>query len=188
MGFNITGDQAADRVLDESPFAVLVAMLLDQQFPMERAFAGPAKLLDRFGSLDPEAIAAADPEAFAELCSTPPAVHRFPGSMAARIQALAAHVVAEYDGHTERLWTEASSGRDLLARLQALPGFGRQKAQIFVALVGKQLGVAPPGWQEAAGDYAEKGSYRSVADVVDGESLERVRAFKKEKKAAARQS
>ena len=106
--------------------------------------------------------------------------------MAARIQALAAHVVAEYDGSTERLWEEAESGKDLLKRLQALPGFGKQKSQIFVALLGKQLGVRPQGWAEVAGDYAEPGSFRSVADVVDGSSLERVRAFKKEKKAAAR--
>ena len=182
----IAQDEAADRVLSEDPFALLSGMLLDQQFPMERAFAGPAKILERLGTLDPAEIAAADPEQFATLCSTPPAVHRFPGSMAARIQALAAHVVAEYDGRTERLWEEAESGKDLLKRLQALPGFGRQKSQIFVALLGKQLGVRPQGWAEVAGDYAEPGSFRSVADVVDGSSLERVRAFKKEKKAAAR--
>ena len=182
----IAQDEAADRVLSEDPFALLSGMLLDQQFPMERAFAGPAKILDRLGTLDPAEIAAADPEQFATLCSTPPAVHRFPGSMAARIQALAAHVVAEYDGSTERLWEEAESGKDLLKRLQALPGFGKQKSQIFVALLGKQLGVRPQGWAEVAGDYAEPGSFRSVADVVDGSSLERVRAFKKEKKAAAR--
>ena len=182
----IAQDEAADRVLSEDPFALLSGMLLDQQFPMERAFAGPAKILERLGTLDPAEIAVADPEQFATLCSTPPAVHRFPGSMAARIQALAAHVVAEYDGSTERLWEEAESGKDLLKRLQALPGFGKQKSQIFVALLGKQLGVRPQGWAEVAGDYAEPGSFRSVADVVDGSSLERVRAFKKEKKAAAR--
>lgn len=182
----IAQDEAADRVLSEDPFALLSGMLLDQQFPMERAFAGPAKILERLGTLDPAEIAAADPEQFATLCSTPPAVHRFPGSMAARIQALAAHVVAEYDGSTERLWEEAESGKDLLKRLQALPGFGKQKSQIFVALLGKQLGVRPQGWAEVSGDYAEPGSFRSVADVVDGSSLERVRAFKKEKKAAAR--
>ena len=182
----IAQDEAADRVLSEDPFALLSGMLLDQQFPMERAFAGPAKILERLGTLDPAEIAAADPEQFAALCSTPPAVHRFPGSMAARIQALAAHVVDEYDGSTERLWEEAESGKDLLKRLQALPGFGKQKSQIFVALLGKQLGVRPQGWAEVAGDYAEPGSFRSVADVVDGSSLERVRAFKKEKKAAAR--
>jgi uncharacterized HhH-GPD family protein len=182
----IAQDDEADRVLSSDPFALLSGMLLDQQFPMERAFAGPAKILERFGSLDPADIAAADPDEFAALCSTPPAVHRFPGSMAARIQALAAHVVAQYDGRTERLWEQAETGKDLLRRLQALPGFGRQKAQIFVALLGKQLGVRPEGWAEAAGDYAEPGSFRSVADVVDATSLERVRAFKKEKKAAAR--
>ena len=188
MAIQIAQDEAADKVLSEDPFALLMGMLLDQQFPMERAFAGPAKVLERFGSLDPAEIAAADPDEFAALCSTPPAVHRFPGSMATRIQALAAHVVDEYDGRTDRLWTEAGSGRELLRRLQAIPGFGKQKSQIFVALVGKQLGVQPEGWAEAAGDYAEPGSFRSVADVVDGTSLEKVRAFKKEKKAAAKLS
>jgi len=182
----IAQDDAADDVLSRDPFALLSGMLLDQQFPMEHAFAGPAKILQRFGSLEPADLAAADPEAFAALCSQPPAIHRFPGSMAARVQALAAHVVAEYDGHAERLWEEAPSGKDLMTRLQALPGFGKQKAQIFVALLGKQLDVRPEGWAEAAGDYAEEGSFRSVADVVDLDSLERVRAFKKQKKAAAR--
>jgi uncharacterized HhH-GPD family protein len=188
MAIQIAQDDAADQVLSEYPFALLTGMLLDQQFPMERAFAGPAKVLDRFGTLDPADIAAADPEQFAALCSTPPAVHRFPGSMAARIQALAAHIVAEYDGHTERLWTEASSGPELFKRLEALPGFGKQKCRIFVALLAKQLDVKPTDWAEVAGDYAEQGSYRSVADVVDARSLERVRAFKKEQKAAAKQA
>src|SRR5512139_4172289 len=114
MALQIAQDVHADQVLSEDPFALLCGMLLDQQFPMERAFAGPAKILERFGSLDPGDIAAADPEAFAALCSVPPAVHRFPGSMAARIQALASHVVDEYDGRTERLWTEAGSGEELL--------------------------------------------------------------------------
>ncbi|MGN6129260.1 MAG: HhH-GPD-type base excision DNA repair protein [Nocardioidaceae bacterium] len=182
----IAQDPDADRVLNEYPFALLMGMMLDQQFPMERAFAGPAKVLDRFGSLDPADIAGADPDEFAALCATPPAVHRFPGSMAARIQALAAAVVDAYDGCVERLWTQAADGADLLRRLQALPGFGRQKAQIFTALLGKQLQVAPTGWERAAGDYAEAGSHRSVADVVDARSLEQVRAFKKQKKAASR--
>jgi uncharacterized HhH-GPD family protein len=185
-GLRIAQDENADRVLSEDPFALLSGMLLDQQFPMERAFAGPAKVLERFGSLDPADVAAADPEQFAALCSTPPAVHRFPGAMAARIQALAAHVVTEYDGRTERLWEEAADGKDLLKRLQGLPGFGKQKAQIFVALLGKQLRVRPEGWAEAAGAYAEPGSFRSVADVVDASSLEKVRSFKKQQKAAAR--
>ena len=188
MALQIAQDQHADAVLTENPFALLAGMLLDQQFPMERAFAGPAKILDRFGTLDPEAVADADPERFAELCAVPPAVHRFPGSMAARVQALAAHVVEEYGGDTARLWEEAGSGQELLRRLQALPGFGKQKSQILVALLGKQLGVRPEGWEQAAGDYSEAGSFRSVADVVDAPSLERVRAFKKEKKAATRPS
>ena len=179
----IAQDEHADAVLSEHPFALLAGMMLDQQFPMERAFAGPAKILERFGSLDPAEIAAADPEQFAALCSTPPAVHRFPGSMAARLQDLARLVVAEYDGHAERLWEGAADGRDLMRRLQALPGFGKQKAQIFVALLAKQLDVRPEGWESVAGAYAESGSYRSVADVVDATSLERVRSFKKEQKA-----
>ena len=182
----IAQDPHADEVLSGSPFALLVGMLLDQQYPMEHAFRGPAKILDRFGSIEPAAIAAADPEEFAALCATPPAIHRYPGSMAARVQALAQHVVDEYDAHAERLWEEAGSGKELMRRLQALPGYGKQKAQIFTALVGKQLGVRPEGWEQAAGDYAETGSFRSVADVVDADSLERVRAFKKEKKAAAK--
>jgi uncharacterized HhH-GPD family protein len=182
----IAQEPTADEVLSEQPFALLMGMMLDQQFPMERAFAGPAKVLERFGSLDPAAVAAADPEEFAALCAVPPAVHRFPGSMAARIQKLAAIVVDEYDGRAERLWQEADSGQDLGRRLQALPGFGKQKAQIFIALLGKQLDVRPDGWERVAGDYAEDGSYRSVADVVDQSSLDKVRAFKKEKKAKAR--
>ena len=185
MALAITGDPEADAVLDQHPFGLLVGMLLDQQFPMERAFAGPAKILERFGSLDPARIAAADPEEFTTLCSTPPAVHRFPGSMATRVQALAAHVVGAYDGDAERLWREAATGQELYRRLTALPGFGAQKARIFVALLGKQRGVRPVGWEAAAGEYAEPGCFRSVADVVDPASLQRVRATKKDKKAAA---
>ena len=186
MAIHIAQEEHADQVLTESPFALLCGMLLDQQFPMERAFAGPAKVLTRFGSLDPAAIAAADPEEFAALCSTPPAVHRYPGSMATRIQALASVVEQEYGGRTERLWTEAPDGRELMRRLLALPGFGKQKAQIFVALLAKQLGVCPEGWDEVAGDYAETGSFRSVADVIDEQSLQKVRSFKQQKKAASR--
>lgn len=185
MGFQIAGDPAADRVLDEHPFALVAGMMLDQQYPMEHAFRGGSKVLDRFGSLDPAAIAAADPEEFAELCSTPPAIHRYPRAMAARLQELAALIESRYDGDASRLWSEAASGRDLLRRVQELPGFGKQKAQIFVALLGKQLGVRPDGWEAVAGDYASEG-YRSVADVVDADSLQKVRAFKQEQKAAAR--
>jgi uncharacterized HhH-GPD family protein len=185
MAIHITGDAVADQVLTDSPFALVVGMMLDQQYPMEHAFRGPAKVLERFGSIEPAAIATADPEAFAALCSTPPAIHRFPGSMAARLQELARLVVDQYDGDAARLWTEATSGNDLLKRVLELPGFGKQKAQIFVSLLAKQLGVRPEGWESVVGDYALDG-YRSVADVTDPASLQKVRDFKKEKKAAAK--
>ena len=185
MGFQITGDPAADKVLDDSAFALLAGMMLDQQYPMEHAFRGPAKVLDRFGTLEPAEIAAADPERFAELCATPPAIHRFPGSMAARLQELARIVAEEHDGDASRIWTGAADGKDLLKRVQALPGFGKQKAQIFVALLAKRLGVRPEGWEQAVGAYAEDG-YRSVADVVDPASLQKVRDHKKQMKAAAK--
>lgn len=154
---------------------------------MERAFAGPAKVLERFGTLDPEAIAAADPEQFAGVCAEPPAVHRFPASMAGKLQGIARIVVEEYGGRTERLWEEAADGQDLKRRLTALPGFGDQKARIFIALLAKQAGARPDGWEAVAGDYALDG-HRSVADVVDAESLEKVRTFKKQQKAAAKPS
>ncbi|MCE1179432.1 MAG: Fe-S cluster assembly protein HesB [Micrococcales bacterium] len=182
----IAQDEHADAVLAADPFALLVGMMLDQQFPMERAFAGPAKVLDRFGTLDPAEIAAADPESFADLCATPPAIHRYGRSMAGRMQQLAAVVSDDYAGDASRIWTEASGAADLLARIGALPGFGQQKARIFAALLGKQLGVRPDGWREAIGPYAEDGSFRSVADVVDEESLQKVRDFKKQSKAAAK--
>jgi uncharacterized HhH-GPD family protein len=185
VALNITGDAAADRVLDESPFALLAGMMLDQQYPMEHAFRGPAKVLSRFGTFEPAAIAAADPEEFVAMASTPPAIHRFPGSMAARLQELARIVDVEYGGDASRLWTEAKDGRDLLKRVMALPGFGKQKAQIFVALLAKQLGVRPAGWESVVGDYALEG-HRSVADVVDAASLQKVRDFKKAAKASAR--
>ncbi|GAA2066975.1 HhH-GPD-type base excision DNA repair protein [Williamsia deligens] len=183
----IAQDPVADELLSSDPFALLAGMLLDQQFPMERAFAGPAKVLERFGTLDPATIATADPDQFAELCATPPAIHRYGRSMAGRLQALASAVVADYDGDTTRIWTEATSGKDLVARVQALPGFGEQKAKIFTALLAKQLDVKPRGWTTAVGDYGKKG-FRSVADVVDEESLGKVRAFKKQKKAEAKQA
>ena len=181
----ITGDDVADQVLSDDPFALLVGMMLDQQYPMEHAFRGPAKVLERFGTLDPARIAEADPEEFAALCATAPAIHRFPGSMAARLQELARIVAEEHGGDASRIWTGAADGRDLLRRVMALPGFGKQKAQIFVALLAKQLQVRPLGWEAVVGDYALEG-HRSVADVVDGASLQKVRDFKKEKKAAAK--
>jgi uncharacterized HhH-GPD family protein len=182
----IAQDPEADAILASDPFALLVGMLLDQQYPMEHAFRGPAKIVARFGTLDPSAIAAAEPEAFAELCSTPPAIHRYGRSMAARVQALARVVLDDYEGDAARIWSTTDDPKVLLARLKALPGYGEQKAKIFAALLGKQLGVRPEGWREAIGPYAEEGSHRSVADVVDAESLGKVRDFKKQAKAAAK--
>lgn len=183
----LTGDPEADRLLDTDPFALLLGMLLDQQFPMESAFAGPQKILTRFGTLDPAAIADADPEAFAALCATPPAVHRYPGSMAARIQDVARVVAREHDGDVTRLWLDGEpDAREVLRRLRTLPGFGDQKARIFLALLAKQRGVAPAGWREVAGAYGEEGSRRSIADVTDPGSLAEVRATKKAAKAAAK--
>ncbi len=187
---NLTGDPDADRLLDADPFALLVGMLLDQQVPMETAFAGPAKIAVRMSAgdhLDPGRIAAADPEEFAALCATPPAVHRFPSSMAERIQAVARAVVDDYEGDASRLWTDGDpDGAEVLRRLRRLPGYGEQKAKIFLALLGKQRGVHPAGWREAAGAYGEDGSFRSIADVVDAESLDKVRATKRAAKAEAR--
>lgn len=183
-------DPAADALLATDAFALLTGMLLDQQFPMERAFAGPRLLADRLGvqRLDPRAIAEHDPDDFTRLMAGPPAVHRYPKSMGGRIQTLARYIVDEYDGHTETLWTTAQSGSELMRRVVALPGFGKQKAHIFVALLGKQCGVTPEGWREASGPYGAAGSRRSVADVVDQASLAEVRAFKQQQKAAARKA
>ncbi|WP_431218283.1 HhH-GPD-type base excision DNA repair protein [Leifsonia xyli] len=186
MALNITGDAAADALLDESPFALLTGMLLDQQIPMETAFAGPAKLRDRLGALDPATVAGTDPEKLADIMKQTPAVHRFPGSMAGRVQALAAAIVTDWGGDTAAIWTHGDpDGAEILRRLKALPGFGEQKAKIFLALLGKQKGLQAPGWQAAAGDYGSEG-YRSVADIVDAESLAKVREHKRAMKAAAK--
>ena len=183
----MTGDVDADRLLDDDPFALLIGMLLDQQVTMESAFAGPAKIAARMDGFDVHRIAEADPETFAALCATPPSVHRYPGSMAGRIQAVAATIAAEYDGDVTRLWTDGDpDGATVLKRLKALPGFGDQKARIFLALLGKQRGVQPAGWAEAAGAYGEPGARLSIADVTDPVSLSEVRATKQAAKAAAK--
>lgn len=187
MTLHLTGDPDADRLLDGDPLALLIGMLLDQQYPMEAAFSGPYKLVERLGSFDASMLADYDPDEFATICSTPPAVHRYPGSMAKRIQAVCRHVVDEYDGDVTGIWTAGEPNAKLvLKRLRALPGFGDQKARIFLALLGKQRGVRPYGWRKAAGAYADEGSRRSIADVVDETTLGEVRAFKKEQKAAAK--
>jgi uncharacterized HhH-GPD family protein len=180
-------DPAADALLDSNPFALLVGMLLDQQIPMEVAFGGPKKIADRMGGVHAREIADYDPEKFAALCAERPAVHRFPGSMAKRIQTMAQIIVDRYDGDAAAIWTSGDpDGAEVLRRLKGLPGFGEQKAKIFLALLGKQYGVTPKGWREAAGDYGKAGSYMSVADVKDAGSLEKVRSFKKQAKAAAK--
>ena len=150
-------DPAADALLEENPFALLVGMLLDQQIAMEVAFGGPKKIADRIGGFDAATIADYDPEKFAALCAQTPAIHRFPGSMAARVQALAKVIVDEYDGNAAALWSDGADGKDVLRRLKALPGFGEQKAKIFLALLGKQYGVTPKGWRAAAGTTAKLG-------------------------------
>ncbi|WP_026543926.1 HhH-GPD-type base excision DNA repair protein [Arthrobacter sp. 35/47] len=185
---NITGDSEADQLLSTNPLALLIGMLLDQQVAMETAFAGPAKIRERLGSLDAGAIADHDADSFVELCRTPPAVHRYPGNMAGRIQSLCRTVVDEWDGDASAIWTRDSpDGPEVLRRLKALPGFGEQKAKIFLALLGKRYGFSEPGWRESAGSYGEEGSYRSVADIVDPESLAKVRDTKRAAKAAAKQ-
>jgi uncharacterized HhH-GPD family protein len=183
---HLTGRPEADELLARDPNALLLGMVLDQQIPMEKAFSGPAVIAERMGGLDVPSIAAADPEAFKEICSRPPAVHRFPGSMAGRVQSVCQVLVDRYDGSAANIWTGVPSGAELLERIGELPGFGAQKAAIFVALLGKQYGVTPDGWREAAGAYGEQGSRRSVADVIDDESLEAVRASKRAAKAAAK--
>jgi uncharacterized HhH-GPD family protein len=181
-------DPDADGLLTRDPLALLMGMLLDQQFPLEWAFRAPWRLAQRMErtSLDVAEIADYDPEAFVKLMAGPPALHRYPASMAVRVQALCRLVVEEYGGDAAALWRTATTGRELLARLRALPGFGEQKARIFVALLGKQLGVRPEGWQEVAGPYGEDGSRRSAADVTDAETLAEVRAFKQAAKRAAK--
>ncbi len=185
----IAQDDAADELLGRDPLALLIGMLLDQQFPMERAFAAPRLLADRLGvdALDAGRLAGADPEELTGVFRGPPALHRYPGSMAGRTQELCRLLVERYDGRAENLWADAPDGGTLLRRLRELPGFGAQKASIFLALLGKRYGVTPPGWREAAGGYGEEGSRRSVADITGPESLAEVRRFKQDQKAATKQ-
>jgi uncharacterized HhH-GPD family protein len=186
----LSQDVDADALLDRDPLALLIGMLLDQQIPMEHAFWAPSELARRLGRdhLDAREIAGFDPEALIGIFATPRALHRYPRSMAGRVQALCAAVAEQYDGDVTLVWRDVTEGKELYSRLVALPGFGPQKAQIFTALLGKQRGVTPSGWREAAGGYGEDGVHRSVADVVDAASLGRVREYKQAKKAAAKES
>jgi uncharacterized HhH-GPD family protein len=181
-------DPDADALLADDPLALLIGMLLDQQVPMEWAFGAPLRLAQRLGTLrlDAARIAGSDPRELVEIFSTPPSLHRFPAAMAERTQKLCRQLVDEYDGDAAAVWRDAATGAELAKRLGKLPGFGRQKAQIFTALLGKQFGVRPDGWREAAGAYGEEGVHRSVADITDDTSLSRVRDYKKQAKAAAK--
>jgi uncharacterized HhH-GPD family protein len=180
-------EPAANELLSRSPLALLIAMILDQQVPLERAFSAPYDLATRLGH-EPtaEELADFDPDALSSIFSERPALHRYPKAMAARVQDVARLIVEEYGGDTAALWSTAPTGAELYKRVAGLSGFGPQKAKIFVAMLGKQLGVRPPGWREAAGPFGDDGSYLSVADIVDEDSLGRVRAYKQSMKAAAK--
>lgn len=186
MSLHITGDKAVDKLLTNEPLALVIAMVLDQQVPLERAFRSPFDLKERLGELDAADLAAMDPDALAEIFSTRPALHRFPRSMAGRVQEVCRIIVDTYGGDTAAIWTTAATGKELLANIEALPGFGTQKARIFVALLGKQLGVRPSGWEKAAGPYGKPGSYHSVADIDSPEALGKVREHKQRMKAKAK--
>src|SRR3954447_2439839 len=179
----ITGNDDADRLLEDDPLALLLGMLLDQQVPMEWAFFGPYLLKERMdGVLDAATIAASDPDDFLVIAKGPRAIHRFPGSMAKRVQAVCRVIADDYEGDASRIWTEAADGEDLSKRLMALPGFGPDKTRIFIALLAKRFGVRPDGWEKAAGPFADK-TPRSVADIDGPEALAKVRSFKQAMKA-----
>ena len=182
----LSQDAEADKLLSADPLALLIGMVLDQQIPLEWAFKGPHTLKSRLGHLNVADIAAMDPDELAAVFSKPPALHRFPAANAKRVQEVCRIVVDEYKGKADRIWKSAKTGDELLRNVKALPGFGEQKARIFVALLGKQLGITPPGWDDAAGDFGKPGTYMSVADITDPDTLGRVRQYKQERKAAAR--
>jgi uncharacterized HhH-GPD family protein len=187
MTLSLPISDAATEQLSRSPFALLTAMMLDQQVPLEKAFSSPYELSQRLGhEPSPAELAGYDPEALAAVFSQRPALHRFPKAMAARVQELARVIVDRYDGDASQVWATAATGAELAGRLSKLPGFGSYKAQITMALLGKQLGVRPDGWREAAGRFGEEGSHYSVADITDIASLAAVREHKKQLKAAAK--
>lgn len=187
MPVTLSQNAAADALLDRDPLALLIGMVLDQQIPLEKAFSSPLELTKRLGhDLDARELAEFESDALAAIFAERPALHRFPTSMAGRVQGVARVLVADYDGDVRNLWADVSDGPELLARITALPGFGEQKGAIYLALLGKQLGVRPPGWREAAGQFGQDGVYLSVADITDGESLLRVRNHKQQQKAASK--
>lgn len=183
----LSGHKKADALISKDPLALLIGMLLDQQIPLEKAFKSPYDLKERLGGkLDAKSIAKMKEAKLDEIFKQPPALHRFPTANAKRVQELCQLIIDEYGGKAERVWKDATDGEDLFRRVNALPGFGVQKSKIFIALLGKQLGVQPPGWKEAAGEFAAEGTYKSVADITSEETLLKVRQYKKEMKARAR--
>lgn len=189
MTLYLSGEPDADALLTDDPLALLIGMVLDQQIPLERAFRSPFDLRERLGgSLDAGRLASMDPDALAAVFAEPPALHRFPKSMAGRVQEVCQIIVKDYGGDAAAIWTSAADGPALLANLKALPGFGEQKARIFLALLGKQLGVQPPGWKKAAGNFGQTGTFRSVADIDSPEALAKVRRYKQKMKAQAKAS
>jgi uncharacterized HhH-GPD family protein len=187
VSIQLTGDKGADALLSKDPLALLIGMVLDQQIPLERAFWAPYELSRRLGgSLNAAEIAAMDPEKFVELFKEKPALHRFPGSMAGRVQAVCQIVSDEYAGKADGIWKKLPDGATLIKRLNALPGFGEQKSRIFAALLGKQLGVQPEGWRAATAPFGAEGSHISVADITGPETLALVRAHKQDMKAKAK--
>jgi uncharacterized HhH-GPD family protein len=187
MALTLPIDPKANELLQRNSLALVIGMVLDQQVPLEKAFSSPYDLVQRLGH-EPDAreLADYDTNALIEVFAERPALHRFPKAMAARVQEACRLLVDRYDGDPEKLWGEAKDGRELLKRVSELPGFGKQKAQIMVALLGKQYGVQPEGWREAAGEFGVEGSYKSVADIVDNDSLAKVRGYKQQMKAAAK--
>ena len=183
----LSGERPADALLSKDPLALLIGMLLDQQIPLERAFFGPFALQDRLGRhLDAADIASMDPDTLVDIFRQKPAIHRYPGSMAARVQQLCQVLVDQYGGKATAVWKSAKSGADVVSRLMALPGFGESKARIFTALLGKQFGLKAPGWEAASSPFGDPGTHRSVADIVDEASLLAVRAYKQSLKATAK--
>jgi uncharacterized HhH-GPD family protein len=180
MATYLTGNATADALLDSDLNALLIGMLLDQQVPMEKAFSGPAVIAERMGgTFDVAAIAAMDEEEFVALCAAKPAIHRYPGSMGKRVHQVCKVLVEQFDGSAENVWVDASSGDEVWEAVRSLPGFGDEKAAIFTALLGKQRGVTPLGWRDSSAPYGEDGVFRSVADIVDDESLQKVRETKR---------
>jgi uncharacterized HhH-GPD family protein len=183
----LSGNPAADKLLTDDPLALVIGMVLDQQIPLEKAFTSPYELKERLGgSLDVGKIASMDPEALADIFSERPALHRFPRSMASRVQEVSRLITENYGGDASAIWNSAADGKELLANVRALPGFGAQKARIFIALLGKQRGLATPGWQQVSTPYSQPGTFQSVADIDSPTSLAKVRQFKQEKKAQAK--